>query len=219
MHRAAVPLSPSSHVFGFGPRPVIQRSSSGGVALGPVPKSAKRWARSAHLHEVKMASSNLNGTATPARRHSQDDHDTPVAGPSTLSRRGSGADDKAAFDGDHVEAQILVYPEAISRSDTITLGMNMGKGKGRWTTGSIIRQPSPLRPAPVNANVIDLSRGRSMTLQSEGSASEGDAWVDTDVDASECESVVDASADAAGESVRERTYTVGAVSTNSNNSL
>ncbi|OBZ71136.1 V-type proton ATPase proteolipid subunit [Grifola frondosa] len=48
---------PSSAAF----RPPIQRASSGGVTrgfggIGPVPKSAKKWARSAHLHEVRAFS-------------------------------------------------------------------------------------------------------------------------------------------------------------------
>jgi len=34
----------------------LQRSSSGGAAfVGPVPRSARRWARSAYLHEVRRA--------------------------------------------------------------------------------------------------------------------------------------------------------------------
>ncbi|KZT28717.1 hypothetical protein NEOLEDRAFT_1128893 [Neolentinus lepideus HHB14362 ss-1] len=46
------PLTPT------GNRPPIQRSNSHGAShefpvIGPVPRSAKRWARTAHLHEVK----------------------------------------------------------------------------------------------------------------------------------------------------------------------
>lgn len=65
-------------------RPLLTRSSSGGVDLiGPVPRSAKRWARSAHLHEVKSA-----GPILSARREAGDleplapvDVFNPLAGP------------------------------------------------------------------------------------------------------------------------------------------
>ncbi|OSC98017.1 hypothetical protein PYCCODRAFT_1454608, partial [Trametes coccinea BRFM310] len=106
-HRA-VPASPSFHL----PRPAIQRSSSGSMALGfggigPVPKSAKRWARSAHLHEVKgatAASPDPEGAGSRQRRagtphasrdteggaETQDVFGTPERGQALL---------EAAFDG------------------------------------------------------------------------------------------------------------------------
>ncbi|RPD56626.1 hypothetical protein L226DRAFT_537941 [Lentinus tigrinus ALCF2SS1-7] len=177
-HRPGIPTSPSHHASGS--RPAIQRSSSGGIALafggiGPVPKSAKRWARTAHLHEVKVT--------TPRRRGQAGGDNTPVPSTSGAPARGIGVFDA---DADDANTQVLVLPAAIERSETITLG----KGKGRIVAASM-RQPSPLRPALE----IDLSspplRGRSLA-SSEGDASEGDAWVDTDVDGSECDSVVEA---------------------------
>lgn len=153
-----------------------------------MPKSAKRWARSAHLHEVKRG-----GEATPVP---------------PLTRN------ELEAEGDDAGAQVLLVPAAISRSETITLG----KGKGRMVTGSA-RQPSPLRPAAVIQ--VDLSsppvgaRQRERRyMQSEGEASEGEMWVDTDVDGSECDSV----GEGALEPVRERTYAAPAGSA-SNSSL
>ena len=191
-HRAGIPTSPSHHAFGS--RPAIQRSSSGSITLGfggigPVPKSAKRWARTAHLHEVKAAAS------TPRRPGQVGGDNTPVPSSSRAQGRHGDLFDAAATDAD-ANAQVLVLPPAMERSETITLG----KGKGRMVAAHI-RQPSPLRPAPV----IDLSsppRRERALVPSESDASEGDAWVDTDVDGSECDSVVDAGPEGV---VRERT--------------
>ncbi|KAI0754471.1 UNC-like C-terminal-domain-containing protein [Daedaleopsis nitida] len=211
-HRAGVPASPSHHHV-LMPRPMIQRSSSGGISLGgigPVPKSAKRWARSAHLHEVKLGSA--AASASP-RRRSSDGQTTPVpvAGPSSSSTGTPPLAERDVFDDpddgdDGAQVLLLPLPEAIGRSDTVET-LTLGKGKGRMVDSARPRQPSPLRPAAT----IDLSsppaRGRSLfPSESPGDASEGDAWVDTDVDGSECDSVVD---------VRERERTYPVTATNS----
>ncbi|KAH9891896.1 UNC-like C-terminal-domain-containing protein [Cubamyces lactineus] len=198
LHHRAVPVSPSFHL----PRPGIQRSSSGSMTLGfggigPVPKSAKRWARSAHLHEVKGAvASSSNAEGSNQRRPAKDGDATPLAPRTNINV-------PVDVFGPQEPGQELLLP---SFDGTSTLS----KGKGR-AAGLLVRQPSPLRPSPV----IDLSspplRGRDLRRASgqasEADLSEGDAWVDTDVDGSECDMVVDTTA--GGDSVgvaRERTY-------------
>lgn len=58
------------------PSPVRRSSShSGGSLIGPVPRSARRWARSAHLHEV---------------RRTHNSHDAPDADVFTTAARGKG---------------------------------------------------------------------------------------------------------------------------------
>lgn len=79
------PLTPTGN---SSPRPLIQRSNSQGTPhgfalVGPVPKSAKRWARTAHLHEVKTpgrtkeqvsdASQDTNGDGGPRTNGMEDD--------------------------------------------------------------------------------------------------------------------------------------------------
>ncbi|KAI0298110.1 UNC-like C-terminal-domain-containing protein [Multifurca ochricompacta] len=57
------PVSGSGSGSGSGPVIIpMQRSSSHGGAsvIGPVPRSARRWARSAHLHEVRRAHNHPN---------------------------------------------------------------------------------------------------------------------------------------------------------------
>ncbi|KAI0642933.1 UNC-like C-terminal-domain-containing protein [Trametes meyenii] len=201
-HYRAVPPSPSLLL----PRPGIQRSSSGSMThgfggIGPVPKSAKRWARSAHLHEVKgtTTSSPSNGL-----RHRKSGEATPVASTSTIV----SVDTQDVFSSPS-HAQVLLAP-AFNGVGTIS------KGKARPIENQA-RHPSPLRGTPI----IDISsppppsRGRDSRRhpsQAESEMSEGDAWVDTDVDGSECDLVIDASTDVG---TRERTY----VGTAANSSL
>ena len=177
IHR--VPASPG---FLGGARPGIQRSNSGSMThgfggVGPVPKSAKRWARSAHLHEVKS-------TATPTPRRQAGDEGEANSAPSTSA----AANVETAEDG----AQILLAPPLFERSETV----RRDKGKGR---ASMVRQPSPLRPL-----VVDLSSPPLRPTAAAGEGSEGEAWVDTDVSGSECDLVLDAGPDSAG--LRERTF-------------
>ncbi|KAH9850174.1 UNC-like C-terminal-domain-containing protein [Lenzites betulinus] len=216
-HHRAVPPSPSLHL----PRPGIQRSSSGSMTLGfggvgPVPKSAKRWARSAHLHEVRGdMTSTLIAEGSQRRRSRTPGQLTPV-----VSRRPS--DDADTGDIFHTPSRAQVH--AVASLDGLS---TISKGKGRAIGLGLqpLRQPSPLRPSPM----IDLpspphaARGRTPQRRpshTESEQSEGDAWVDTDVDGSECDLVLDASAVASSSSsgARERTY-VGSTATAASNSL
>ncbi|KAI8986140.1 UNC-like C-terminal-domain-containing protein [Trametes punicea] len=213
-HHRAVPLSPSFHL----PRPGIQRSSSGSIALGfggvgPVPKSAKRWARSAHLHEVKGAtasSSNLQGSRQEMQAKNID------------QTRQAPSSDKKGADAQDVFWSSIQRPASLGASFEGTSTLSKGKARA---SGFPARQPSPLRPS-----VVDLSpprppsRGRAVRrtsgqTQPDANFSEGDAWVDTDVDGSECDMVVDATALGGGAAdsqvARERTYVSGAAAHNS----
>lgn len=136
-------------------RPIIQRANSQGSAstgfsfsgVGPVPKSAKRWARSAHLHEVR---NRPNGVARERRRGSKE--------------RGSGSRERRR---DGRENQIII-------------------GNGIYTPSSPLRGYSS-KPFDDNAQFIiqrkliyPISRGVDGD-----ESTEGDTWVDTDVDGSE----------------------------------
>ena len=205
-HRAGSALLPISPASLHALRPGIQRSDSGGFGgIGPVPRSAKRWARSAHLHEVKNANANAS-VASPRRldrdlhrdldadRDVDEDEDREAT---PMPRASSGAAD--AYDG--ADVRDLLLPPDLERSDTL------GKGKGRMFAATpMVRQPSPLR----DMDVIDLASPplRGMSLVGSGETSE---WVDTDVSGSECDSVLgdggggsSGGLDSAG--LRERTF-------------
>ncbi|KAI0763545.1 UNC-like C-terminal-domain-containing protein [Trametes elegans] len=204
VHHRAVPSSPSFHL----PRPTIQRSSSGSMTLGfggvgPVPKSARRWARSAHLHEVKGAAASSPSADRIRHRTSaaDDGQETPLASTSTTASTD-------VFGPQHPDTVPTLLMPAFDGAGTIS------KGKAR-AVGIQFRHPSPLRDAPV----VDLASPpavppygretmrRASTTNSE--TSEGDGWVDTDVDGSECDLVVDAAAGAEPGIMRERTYVPG----------
>ncbi|TBU22364.1 UNC-like C-terminal-domain-containing protein [Dichomitus squalens] len=141
-----VPASPG---FLSGVRPGIQRSNSGSMThgfggVGPVPKSAKRWARSAHLHEVKATSASPRGQAA-------DGEATPI--PSTDATPGADAEGS--------DVHVLLAPPLIERSETVR------KGKGK---APMVRHPSPLRPLIVNLSSPLL---RPAALSGEGSEGEG----------------------------------------------
>ncbi|KAI0629780.1 UNC-like C-terminal-domain-containing protein [Trametes polyzona] len=208
IHHRAVPSSPSFHHL---PRPGIQRSSSGsmtlgmglglgGAGVGPVPKSAKRWARTAHLHEVKAA-------ASPNPMFNSNSNPNPVnseAAPDGLRRRRSKENDGQDVDvfSAPAQRQVLTAP-ALEFPGTIS------KGKARAAGLTPLRQPSPLRPSPV----IDLASPRGRQGQrtasnhpAESEQSEGEGWVDTDVDGSECDLMLDGTAGTSTSTGRERTY-------------
>lgn len=194
IHHRVVPSSPSFHL----PRPSIQRSSSGSMTLGfggigPVPKSAKRWARSAHLHEVKGA--NMSSPSVEGLRHRTSGEATPLA-----PMRATGDADSGDIFSPPSQAQVLTIP-FLDGSNTIS------KGKARVIGLQPLRQPSPLRASPIIhlASPPPPVRGRGLgrrPSQAESEVSEGDAWVDTDMDGSECDLAT--GPDSLG---RERTYT------------
>jgi len=58
---APIPVSAPAPVPAPAPSPVRRSSSHGsGSLIGPVPRSARRWARSAHLHEVRRVHTHNN---------------------------------------------------------------------------------------------------------------------------------------------------------------
>ncbi|KAI0930861.1 hypothetical protein AcW1_007221 [Taiwanofungus camphoratus] len=152
-------------------RPPIQRSNSGDITpgfggVGPVPRSAKRLARSAHLHEVKSTSAvfgadNMDGNTAV---YSQWD------GKSQKSRGVTSADLKLD----------MFSPQSYTvTSDTL------GKGKERLRYSESRPPLSSLRLASAKELPMGCVRGGPT---SEADASEGDGWVDTDADGSGSES-------------------------------
>ncbi|PCH40389.1 hypothetical protein WOLCODRAFT_117183 [Wolfiporia cocos MD-104 SS10] len=133
----------------------LTRSSSGGSALalggiGPVPRSAKRWARSAHLHEVKSA-----GVVPSAES----------AKYTSLSGSVSAGVEKMEYEDD-------------------IFGAETTKDAVRDRRLFDARQAlSPLRLSSAS----DLPKG-CVHGGPPSEVSEGDGWVDTDVDGSESES-------------------------------
>ncbi|KAF7967756.1 hypothetical protein HWV62_11325 [Athelia sp. TMB] len=135
-------------------RPMIQRANSQGSngpvffsGIGPVPKSAKKWARSAHLHEVRIRP---NGGARERRRGSKE--------------RSSGSRERRR---DERENQI-------------------SPGDGLYTPLSPLRgYPSK----PLTGGPQFFLRRKPLYPLSYGAdgdeSTEGDNWVDTDVEGSE----------------------------------
>ncbi|TFK48784.1 hypothetical protein OE88DRAFT_504862 [Heliocybe sulcata] len=138
------PLTPT------GNRPPIQRSNSHGApqefaVIGPVPRSAKRWARTAHIHEVKNPSKG---------READGDGDAPLL-------VNGGRDVRPGF-----------MEDASRRS------LNQDRLGVEELEVRRARMPSPLRISTTS----DSSPGHDPM---QGSETDGDAWIDTDADASE----------------------------------
>ncbi|CCM03729.1 uncharacterized protein FIBRA_05875 [Fibroporia radiculosa] len=142
------------------PRPVMQRSSSGGMGLGygspaAVQKSAKHWARSAHLHEVKNPTT---GRST---------GDNCVQGIASSSRTELGRQSDVDHDLFGPQADVLVKSSQgeqhihVSRCALPPLCMS---GAHDLSTGCVQRRS-----------------------ESDADVSEGDGWVDTDADGSDLE--------------------------------
>lgn len=151
----------------YGGATLIEQSASFGTP-GGLPKSARRWARSAHLHEVKSAagrlprplmltSSSEQTLRSPdwaASRKSLGDRD--VFGPSS-----SSAADFQSGNG----SSLLVDEITLVASPQRELINGKSKGRGRrWKSG----------------------QGEVVALDGE-TAGEADEWVDTDVDGTESE--------------------------------
>ena len=204
-HRAGSALLPISPASLHALRPGIQRSNSGGFGgIGPVPRSAKRWARSAHLHEVKNAHANV---ASPRRLGRDLDRDVDVdADEDEDEDREATPMPRASSGYDEADAQDLLVPPDLERSDTV--GKGKGKGKGGMIAATpMVRQPSPLR----DVDLIDLASPPLRAMSLAGGSGETSEWVDTDVSGSECDSVLgdggggsSGGLDSAG--LRERTF-------------
>ena len=168
-------------------RPQMTRSTSSSAGFGPtiigaVPKSAKRWARSAHLHEVKSP----NRPATAFAGIEGQPRPLDAERPYTLDavRESESAD--------------LPHAALVSEGATPAVAVDVFSPKSeaafsRASTASIGRgkQPRPtLSPLHLSA-ANDLPRMcvvSGATPASDAEGSEGDVWVDTDVEGSESDS-------------------------------
>ncbi|THH29361.1 hypothetical protein EUX98_g4829 [Antrodiella citrinella] len=177
--RPLTPTGPSSASLTtaalVSPRPPIQRTSSGGTGgivqsasmgsvIGPVPKSAKRWARSAHLHEVKStpAVPKLNGASVVLTLPKEPEVDV---GPTAAS-------------------QVVGVAESGLVGDVFTSNVRV---PGPWTPGDR-KQSLTMLLARAGLSPSDMSPSRLAAQSERDVASGGDAWVDTDVSSSDDES-------------------------------
>ncbi|KAH8086019.1 UNC-like C-terminal-domain-containing protein [Cristinia sonorae] len=168
------------------PRPQMQRSYSGGApritqsaslssVIGPVPKSAKRWARSAHLHEVKSLASDLskmNGTSfTEITPRPSTPPPAPVANGASTEPTTPNPPPPVQVVGDVFSSHVLTPPVA-----TVP-----------WTPSSNRKESLTMHLARAGLSPSDMSPSRihARSADRDGDISEGDAWVDTDVDSSD----------------------------------
>ena len=86
------------------PSPIRRSSSHGGSggggapSIGPVPRSARRWARSAHLHEVRRAPPETDVFGGGGKAKGRSLPGTAVVGGSFVERNGNGTVRSAAGD-------------------------------------------------------------------------------------------------------------------------
>jgi len=166
-HHHRVPRSRSTHAVartrdgrGDGgtssptPMPVpVQRSSSYGAPfVGPVPRSARRWARSAHVHEVRR-----HGTRHPHHHHHRDTTDV-------------GIDENEDVFG-AAPARSRGLSESRSAPVTRASFGRIGDGADAGVSGGPAGQ-MPMRRQREGQEVADGG----------GGAGAGDTWVDTDTD-------------------------------------
>ncbi|KII91054.1 hypothetical protein PLICRDRAFT_174384 [Plicaturopsis crispa FD-325 SS-3] len=147
-----------------GSRPQIARSNSNGSpfnhsgVVGPVPRSAKRWARSAHLHEVR-------------------NHAGAGSGNTEKGRREGWLHDRESRTGRENESPV--------RSSTPSRSRNPAAAEERFI--DISSSPPATHDAQGTSHaprhpLYPLRLGRRPS-----DATEDSAWVDTDVDGSELE--------------------------------
>ncbi|EMD39615.1 hypothetical protein CERSUDRAFT_150222 [Gelatoporia subvermispora B] len=151
-------------------RPQIQRASSGSAASGfvPLPRSGKRWARTAHLHEVRST-----GVVPTTSRLEHDENVVDLGGGLVL-------DSRPRFE----DSAITLEDAGDVFSSARALQKDNATPKGKERVRAVGRPPlSPLRLPGANELSLGCSRARSAS----DAASDGDGWVDTDVDASESE--------------------------------
>lgn len=154
----ASPISPLYR----GVRPQIQRSASGhdSDGFGPLPRSAKRFARSAHLHEVKSAG------ALPLSERKQRDNETIFR---VLPRGTSNAG--------AIDLSEDMFDSGSNVSTTTPSKSRSKRAKGR-------QQLSPLRlPGSQSLPFGCVNVEPAGEVDTGG----GDAWVDTDATGSDFE--------------------------------
>ncbi|KAF9255932.1 hypothetical protein L218DRAFT_911830 [Marasmius fiardii PR-910] len=134
-------------------------NGGGGVIIGPVPKSAKRWARSAHLHEVKVV------------RHKQREKEvSPTKGGGEReTMREKKEKEKENLDvGVDVDVDVEAHAE-------VGNGKRGDEGGGPMSVVSSVLSPS------ASPNGHGLRHVRALDLDGEADA---DNWEDTETDAS-----------------------------------
>ncbi|TCD65778.1 hypothetical protein EIP91_002217 [Steccherinum ochraceum] len=166
------------------PRPQFSRSSSSGApgsivqsasmgsVIGPVPKSAKRWARSAHLHEVKsMASMTRLNTSTstiiPTPTVPAKELEPSITRVKSRPVEIDEVQDVGGLVGDVFSEQVIAPTP--------------------WTPGRR-KESMTMHLARVGLSPSDMSPGRvSLHATNNAELSEGESggWVDTDVDSSD----------------------------------
>ena len=176
-------------VSSWSARPVIQRANSSGGAgmimmtqsasmglISPAPRSAKRWARSAHLHEVKSATIPRKDwrDANHRARHNHNFSEGENVG-------GTGVGD--VF-GSRVELPRM-SPRIRSEGDEES-PRRRGPSRHHYHRGRMSAQKQ-IAAASENLQFEEEAarghdRGRGC---SEGDVSEGEGWVDTDVGGSD----------------------------------
>ncbi|KDQ62107.1 hypothetical protein JAAARDRAFT_44619 [Jaapia argillacea MUCL 33604] len=165
-HRPATPTSSSHYTYQhhLSPRPLLQRANSHGpthtaqsglAGMGPVPRSAKGWARTAHLHQVKVAGRGK-------------ENELPREGRS-LNQKGKGKEINVEGDDG-----LRLYPATADPTD-------MNSRHTQRDEGPSARPPSPISRI-LTANNESPPNHRQSYPESE---TDGDIWVDTDVDGSE----------------------------------
>lgn len=160
-HRPVTPTGTRS----IANQPPVQRANSHGAAgmtspgfsgIGPVPRSAKRWARSAHLHEVRGKGDREKGGGS-SRDQTR-----------TRDRRGRENDSGEVFMSPSSPLKGYSSTRPIGVSDTLQLIDKKGKSPQVFSTHRM-----PLSPLP-----------KRLPLDTDDST-EYDAWIDTDADGSD----------------------------------
>ena len=185
--RPLTPTGPSSTSLAsaalVSSRPPIQRAASSGAGgivqslsmgsvIGPVPKSAKRWARSAHLHEVKSttALSQMNGSSTT----------------SSIAEKGSDTDLSDANMTPVVPNEVVAAVESGGLAgDVFSTDV---RAPAPWTPA--VRKESltmHLARAGLSPSDMSPSRRAAASKVTADVVPEADVWVDTDVDSSDAE--------------------------------
>lgn len=194
-------------------RPQMQRSnsltgpSSAGLpmslswtAVGPVPKSAKRWARTAHLHEVKSpVPSSATAEGSSSNRSAKLKIDTEGAGQDEKENRGillSSAKPAASIKGkatsldDEVDAERDVYMDE-RPSRPFSRPLRLGQSNGHLPPPILVTPDNHAQTGAVDqvqqSNGARIIRRWNTTSSSPSSPGvDGDdenLWVDTDTSA------------------------------------